>query len=270
MILAMALIFAPGRTLAQAPCTDEQARQKQGRLQPDSHEQSQLSARAHMTPDPVALKKIDETIALLEQSLPDFKGVEGHYWHEMFDPSPASHTFRYEVTAAFFDYFCVPMKNYPPGVAGKVQPADETGTWIYFSFNSLGWLVNEKASLGKELRTVGGETIFLLPKENGEWKGHRLFAPLHNGQKAEAILLTAPNHFPFKPLSREEFLQAREKVALNHLNEARAKLGPNSTACRDDTGGAAEPSGGPRLVRYAATGQALCERSRGRFAPGDR
>lgn len=215
MIVAFALIFAPARMPAQAPCTDEQARQKQGSLKADAQEQSDRNARMHATPDPVVLKKIDQTIALLKQSLPDFKGVEGHYWHEIFDSSPSSHTFRYQVTASFFDYYCVPVKNYPPGVAGKVRPSEETGTWIYFSFNSLGWLVNERLSLGKEVRTANGETIFLLPKENGEWKGHRLFLPLLNGLDAEAIILTAPNRFPFKPVSREEFLQAREKVAQN-------------------------------------------------------
>jgi hypothetical protein len=236
MIVAFALLFATARTPAQAPCTDEQARQKQGSLQPDTHEQSALNARSRVMPDPVVLKKIAQTIALLKQALPDFKGVEGHYWHEIFDPSPSSHTFRYEVTAAFLDLYCVPAKNQRPDVAGKVRLADETGTWIYFSFNSLGWLVNERVSLGKELRTTNGETIFLLPKENGEWKGHRLFLPLFNGQEAEAIILTAPNHFPFKPVSREDFLQAREKVAQGYLNEARAKVGLNSPAAKEREG----------------------------------
>jgi hypothetical protein len=216
-MVAMAALLATGGARAQAPCTDAQAAQKPGVLALNRAEQADRDARSRVKPDPVVLTTIDRTIGLLKQSLPDFKGLEGKYWHELYDVSPTSHTFHYSITAAFFDYYCGPSGGDVPDPTFKIRVGDETGTWIYFYFNTLGDLVNERLSLGREMSAANGRTIFRLPAESGEWKGHRLFLPRIQGQTSEAILLTAGDRFPFKPVSRGEFLQAREKVAQGSL-----------------------------------------------------
>jgi hypothetical protein len=232
-MVGIALVLATSGARAQAPCTDEQAFQTPGSLTLNSQEQADMNRRFRTKPDPAVRNKIDQTILLLKQSLPDLKGVGGKYWHQIADPSPNSQVLRFWVTTAFFDYYCVPTKDYPPDIAGKVRLSDETGTWIYVYFNTLGWLVNEDVSLGNDMRTASGEKIFLLPRENGEWKGHRVFSPQIHGEPSEAILLTPPGRFPFKPVSRDEFLQAREKVQQNHLDEARAKGGADSLVAKE-------------------------------------
>jgi hypothetical protein len=221
-----------GTALAQAPCTAQEAAQKQEVLRLDSKEQADRDARMHSKPDAVILKKVDQAIALVKEALPDFKGVRGEYWHEIFDLGPNSHVQRYTVNAMFRDYFCVPVKGHAPD-AGKIRVADETQTSIHISFNTLGVFVNERLSLGPEMAKANGRAIFELPNENGQWKGHRLFEPRIQGQMAEAVILTPANRFPFKPVSREQFLRAREKVLEGYVNEARAKVGANSAAARE-------------------------------------
>jgi hypothetical protein len=217
---------------AQAPCTDAQARQKPGTVKLDSREQNELNQRTHFKPGPSVLKKIDKTIELLKQALPNLTGVEGNYWHEITDPAQGSHALRFAVKSAYFDYFCAPATAPDRAKAGKIRASEETTTSIEFYFNTLGWLVNERVSLGKELKTTAGETIFLFPWDNGTWKGQRLYARKVQGLPSEAVILTAPGVFPFKPVSREEFLRAREKVQQKYLDEARTKLGPNAPVTR--------------------------------------
>ena len=233
-LLACILTVAPGRSLAQAPCTDEQAREKHGHLTLDHQEQDELDRRTRVKPDPVVLKKIDQAIALLKQALPDFAGATGTYSHRIYDPNPNSHVLHFSVQVGLFTYYCPPL-DYAPGKKGKINVEGETGTWITIDFNSLGWLVEEASSLGKEMSTPDGRAIFELPKE-GEFKGRRLFLPDKYGTITQVILITAPNHFPFKPVTREEFLQARESVQQHYLDEARAKVGPNSPAAKEREG----------------------------------
>ena len=232
-LLLMAQVIATGGARAQTPCTDAEAFQAPGSLTLDSREQADRNRHFPINPDPAVRKKIDQAILLLKQALPDPKGLAGKYSYDIIDPGPKSHVLRFWITTAFFDYYCVPAnRDYPPGSAGKLRLSDETGTWIYIYFNTLGWLVNEGVSLGKEMRTPKGETIFLFPREDGEWHGHPVLSPQIHGEASEAILLTAAGRFPFKPVSREEFLQAREAVAQKYLDEARATAGPDSSGAK--------------------------------------
>jgi hypothetical protein len=230
-IAGIALLFAAVSTRAQGPCTAEQAQQWPGILTLDKAEQADNDKRHHGKPDLAVLNKINRAELLLKQAFPELKGVGGTYSHEIFDPGP--HTDRFQITAPFFYYYCNPVShNDPPGTGGKIRLNEETGTWIYIDFNTLGWLVNESNSLGKEMRTRKGETIFYLPRENGEWDGYRVFSPALHGEFSAAILFTPRGRFPFKPVSREEFLLAREAVAQKYLDQARAASGANSSSVK--------------------------------------
>jgi hypothetical protein len=78
------------------------------------------------------------------------------------------------------------------------------------------------------MAAANGRVIFELPSEAGEWKGHRLFTPNLGGERSEAVILTTGNRFPFKPVSRDQFLLAREKIIQKQIDEVRSKLGPNA------------------------------------------
>src|SRR5512135_3374898 len=129
-VAGVALIISAGSVGAQGPCTNQQAFATKGNLSPDSREQADLDRRTRTKPDPAVRKKIDETIQLLKQALPDLTGVSGKYWHQISDTGANDYVFRFWITSAFFDYYCVPS-TYPPDQAGKVRLGDETGTWIY-------------------------------------------------------------------------------------------------------------------------------------------
>jgi hypothetical protein len=218
LLIALAFFVVLGQASAQLPCTNEQAYQRRGKLELDRREQSDLDRRSRVSPEPAVLHKIDRTIALLQQALPELQGAEGKFWHVIRDPSPNSHVLRFEVQVAIFAYYCV-SKGYAPGMTGTIRPEEETGAWITIDFNSLGWLVEERSSLGKELRTPKGETMFYLPREGGELQGHRLFLPDKYGSVSDVIVLTPPDRFPFKPVTREEFLQARENLYQSYINK---------------------------------------------------
>lgn len=215
---------------SQSPrqCTDQEAQQKSGVLTLDRREQAERDVRMRPKPDPAELKNTEQAIELLKQSLMGFRGLEGRYWHDFFDQSPTSHLRKYAAYSMFFDYYCVPVKNYAPDMAGTIRVGDETGTSIHIFFNSLGEFVNELLSLGKDMAAANGRVIFELPSEAGEWKGHRLFTPNLGGERSEAVILTTGNRFPFKPVSRDQFLLAREKIIQKQIDEVRSKLGPNA------------------------------------------
>ena len=226
-------VLATGIARAQAPCSDDQARQWPGGLTLDKAEQAENDRSLHGKPDPAVLAKIDQAVALLKQAFPDLKGISGRYSHKIADSGARSD--RFWITVPFFDYYCNHIqRDDPPAPAGKILLGDETGSWIYIDFNTLGWLVNERASLGKEMQTPKGQTIFELPPESGQWHGHPVLSPALHGESSAAVILTPPGRFPFKPLSCGEFLQAREAVEEKYHDQAEVealrKLGESMTA----------------------------------------
>lgn len=233
MAVVLAFFLESGMTRLQAQCTEAEAGEKPGTLILDQKEQAERNSESHRKPGATELQNIDRTVALLNQSLPDLRGIEGRYSKKTVDPAPGAHILHYSITAAFFNYYCLPAQNQTSPYHGQIRLADETGTWIYFYFNSMGPFGNESASLGREMGAANGRPIFILPKAEGEWKGHRLFLPTVNQQKSGAIILSRPGRSPFVPVSRDEFLRAREKVAQKYLDDAIAKTGSTALASKE-------------------------------------
>jgi hypothetical protein len=138
-LFALILALAPARTLAQAPCTDKDAREKHGSLTLDRSNQSLLNSEWRFKPDPAALKRVDEAIAILKQAIPEITGGEGYYSYSFSTPRP-KHILVFSIRAGLFAYYCAPA-SYAVTPAGKIAREDETGTWIKVDFNSLGALV---------------------------------------------------------------------------------------------------------------------------------
>jgi len=220
VILAALLSVMPGGLHAQAPCTDQQARERVGSLMLSRENQALLDSERRSRPEPAVLEKINEAIAILKQALPAMKGVEGTYSYDVYRLPPNGRAMRFSIRVGLFAYWCAPMR-YPANVAGKVSREDETGTWIIVDFNSLGTLTGGGSSLSKEIRTPEGQLIYELPRES-EYKGHRLFIPDKFGRESNVIVLTAGGLSPFTPVTRNDFLLAREKMYQGYIDKVPA------------------------------------------------
>ncbi|MGH9820483.1 MAG: hypothetical protein ACRD43_09975, partial [Pyrinomonadaceae bacterium] len=94
----------------------------------------------------------------------------------------------------------------------------------------LHWLLNDRMSLGKNYPTADGEIMFYAPKQIGEIKGFPLLKPeIHTDRKEEAVIITAGDRSPYKPVSREKFLMARASFFQRDINKMRAAIQKAST-----------------------------------------
>jgi hypothetical protein len=214
MTLVLATAFARG----QAPCTKEQAWQTPGTVTLYKAQQADNDRRYGRKPDPAVMHRVDQTEQLLRKAFANLRGANGKYEHQVFDPGPHTQSFQV-VTPFFFDYCVAVEHDFGTGKGGKIIELEETGSWIYIHFNTLGWLTGERRTLGKDMRTPTGQTILRLPIEQGEWNGHVVYSPVTYPLSA-AILLTPAGRFPFRPVSREEFLLAREGAAQKYQNQS--------------------------------------------------
>jgi hypothetical protein len=169
---------------------------------------------------PVPLRKADQTLALLQAAIPKLNGIEAKA-HRSF--RGASYTkegaLKYGVDAWFFGYYCVPDTPSFPHVRGQVRLGDHTDTWIYIRFNDFFWLTNERVMLDKSLRAKGGGALFYFPKQGGEWKGLPLLLPTIHSRKSEAVIIMPEGKTPYRFITREEFLEARERQVREKIDK---------------------------------------------------
>jgi hypothetical protein len=218
---ALALVQATfaAAAAAQVPCTDLQARQTPGRWVRGTDDLAMADRSFPKARYPALFAKTDRVIELLEKATPDPPGLEAKVYRTVRGASPVHDgPLPYGVNAAFLGYYCVPAKGYAKDIAGKVRLGDETGTWIYVDFNTLGWL--GQMALGSELKTAGGAAILRVPRRGADLNGSTLYLPeVHSNERTEAIVLAADGRSPYKPISRERFLDAREKRYDHELEE---------------------------------------------------
>lgn len=242
LFVTLMLLFSAGLAFAQTPCTKEEASQKVGTWIKEGSDNFSMADRSFPKAQyPLVLRKADQTIALLEQATPGLKGLEARAYRSIRDGSYTPNgALPFAVTALFLGYYCVPDTPAYPEERGKIRSDGETGTWIYIDFNSLGWLDNERMSLGKDLRTTSGEMMFFFPKQQGEFKGYTLLLPRLHPEKTEAVIITSDGRVPFKPVTREQFLRAREKYYQDRLNDMRGKLAATAPVFRELEGNLAQ------------------------------
>ncbi len=209
---------------AQHPCDDDDARQTKGVFDFRDDELANADPTFPKDQYPIILKKADQAMELLERDLHDLSGVDIEPYRSITHPYVAKGPVPFEMNAPVFSYGCVPMSAPNPRARGTITRfSGETATWIYFYFNSVGWLANERMVRG---HTVNGAKIYEMPKVKGELNGFPLLAPeLHVGVPDEAILITPDGSSPFKPLSREKFLLAEQKRFQDELDKLQ-KMSP--------------------------------------------
>jgi hypothetical protein len=219
IVLAWLTVSGPA-VLAQQPCTDQMAWTKPGSWAATSHDDLAMADRSFPKAEyPLALRKADRVVALLRDAIPKPDGIEARVSRSIRDPSYTKDgALKFGVTASFFGYYCVPDTPSFPAVRGQVRLSDETGTWIDIRFNDFFWLSNDRAMLDKSLRTGGGGVLFFFPKQDGEWNGLPLLHPTIHREPSEAVIIAPAGRTPYRFITRQEFLEARERQVQRRID----------------------------------------------------
>src|SRR5262245_55500563 len=105
LVLLAFLGGATGRVFAQQPCTDENAWTKPGswpKAQDDTAMADPTMAKADR---PIALRKADQVVALLQQAIPKLDGIEARSYRSIRDRSYTQDgALKYGVNALFLGY----------------------------------------------------------------------------------------------------------------------------------------------------------------------
>src|SRR5262245_12462127 len=220
LVLLMLLAGFAGAVSAQQACTDEMAWSKPGSWARVEDDRAMADSSFSKTEYPAPLRMADQTTALLKAAIPKLNGIEAKVHRSIRDASYTKQgALKYGVDAWFFGYYCVPDTPSFPQVRGQVRLGDHTGTWIYIRFNDFFWLTNERVMLDKTLRTKGGGALFYFPKQGGEWKGLPLLLPAVHSGKSEAVIIVPEGKTPYRFITREEFLEARERQVREKIDK---------------------------------------------------
>jgi hypothetical protein len=169
------------------------------------------------------LAKAQKVVELFMKANPEFKGIQAYAYRGIRgDSLTPNGALPFRVDAVYDSYICVGNDTYKVEARGKVLLNGVTN-WTTVHFNSFGHVL-ESLSSGQPFRTSDGQEIFEFPKQLGELKGFTLYAPRGSGnEKTEAVIIAPDNRPPYKPVTREQFLQASIKYyqsqSGNHANE---------------------------------------------------
>ena len=224
-LILLSALFGPA-IFSQAPCTNQDAYKTVGSWKQSADFLASADSSFPKAQYPAVLSKAQTVIDLLKQANPKPLGVQPKVYRSIegnsYIPGGA---LQFGLQAMLLGYFCVPVTANNPETSGKILLGDETETWIYINFNGLGWLVNDRMSLGKDLPTADGKVMFYSPKKIGDIMGLSLLWPdIHTNRKEEAVIITTDDRSPYKPVTREQFLRAVERFSKKKLKEMRESL----------------------------------------------
>jgi hypothetical protein len=223
-VFTLGFLMASGLAAAQTHCTPQQAESKRGEwvhadddlvMGDKTYPRSQYAA---------LLRKADRVIELLKQAIPAPTGLQAKAYRSVRGDSYTKEgPVPFGMNSLYLSYYCVPDAPQYGAKRGTIRPEDETGTWIYVSFNSIGWLSQEWIS--GVLHKPNGAKIYVEPHHAGEFQGTTLYHPtVHNPDLTEAIILTPDGSSPYKPLSREQYMLAREDRYDREIAEVEKEL----------------------------------------------
>lgn len=228
-IIIFLLLFSFITALPQTPCTNETAYRTMGKritVEDDLAMADQTFPKSQL---PALLTKSQKAIDLIQKATASPVGFETHSYRAIRgNPNISGGSVKFAASVGFFGYFCVP--DTPDRIAskrGKVFLEEESETWIEVFFNSFGWLTNQKKSLSRDFLTVNDATIYEFPKQTSELEGFPLFSHDLFRAKSEVVLILSDDKFPFRFLSREEYLKARilnYEKEINKLQNSAHKL----------------------------------------------
>lgn len=197
---------------AQTPCTKETAYQTVGKWGKQKTDDLAMADRSFpKTQYKPVLAKAQKVIDLFMQASPEFKGIQASAKRvirgDSYLPNGA---LPFGIDVWYDSYFCVGNDTYKVEMRGKVILFNNYGyTTVYF--NSLRDVL-ESVQDGSPFLTTDGEEIFDYKKRLGEFKGFTMIEPMvRREEKHEALIITLDNRLPYKPVTREQYLQARIK-----------------------------------------------------------
>jgi hypothetical protein len=209
---------------AKAPCTSETAYHTVGGWARQRKDDLAMADRTFPTARySSVLAKAQKVIELLVRANPEFKGIQAYAYRGIRGPaSTPNGALPFHVNAVYDSYICVGNDTFKVEARGKVLLNGVTN-WTTINFNSFGHVL-ESLSSGQPFLTADGQEIFEFPKQLGELKGLALFQPRGSGSdKTEAVIIAPDNRQPYKPVTREQFVQAGikyyESQSGNHAPE---------------------------------------------------
>jgi hypothetical protein len=221
LMLPFISLTIAGAVFAQTPCTKTDAYHKTGSwASQGADELANADTSFPKAQYTAVLRKAQTVIELLKQANPTPTGLQVSASRAMNGNSyTANGAFQFGARAMYLGYLCDAASS-GPKASGKIYLGGETQTWVYVNFNGLFWLINDRMSLGKGYPTADGEIIFYEPRKIGDLKGFTLLKPeIHTDRKEEAVIITASDRSPYKPVSREKFLAARVKFYQRDINK---------------------------------------------------
>ena len=211
-------------TPATAPCTSATAYNTVGGWARQKQDDLAMADRTFPKAQyPSVLAKAQKVIELLVRANPEFKGIRAYAYRGIRGPALTPNgALPFRVDAVYDSYICVGNDTYKVEARGKVLLNGVTN-WTNVTFNSFGHVLASLSS-GQPFLTADGQEIFEFPKQLGELKGFTLFQPCGSGnEKSEAVIIAPDDRQPYKPVTREQFLQASikfyESQPGQHANE---------------------------------------------------
>ena len=197
---------------AQTPCTKEAAYQTVGKWGKQKVDDLAMADRSFpKTQYPLVLAKANKVIELFKQAHPEFKGIEGTAKRVIRGDSYVSGgALPFGIDISYPSFFCVGKENASVEMRGKIILFSNYGFTVVY-FNSLRNVL-ESVQDGKPFLTNDGEEIFQFNKQLADFKGLTKIQPTtRDGENHEAIIITPDRKLPYKPVTREKFVQAKIK-----------------------------------------------------------
>lgn len=268
----------PGIANSPPPCTKADAYQTAGKWGRQKVDDLAMADRNFpKEQNKPVLAKAQKVIELFMKASPEFKGIEASAKRiirgDSYIPGGA---LPFGIDIFYAGYLCVGKDDtYRVDMRGKVILFGGYGTTTVY-FNSLRDVL-ERVQDGGGFLTTDGEEMFLFKKELGTFKGFTMIQPRIRDEGHEAIIITPDNRLPYKPVTREQFLQARIKnygtaslfvADVASLKSAIARMSPaerQSPALVRDIG--ASPGGAKLFVTEAEGGWHLVTIDKSFFNP---
>lgn len=153
------------------------------------------------------LAKAQEVIELFKLANPEFKGIEAHAYRGIRGQSIIPNgPLPFRVDVWYGSFICVGNDTYKVDMRGKIVLHGNYG-FTTVSFNSLSDVLESVS-----LTTNNGDEIFQYNKDLGEFKGFPHIQTSHRDSYHEALIIAENDRLPFKPVTREQYIQARIKT----------------------------------------------------------
>lgn len=192
-------------------CTDEMARQTVGKWGRQKQDDLAMADRTFpKTQYKSVLAKAQEVIELFKIANPEFKGIEAQAYRGIRGQSIIPNgPVPFRVDVWYGSFICVGNDTYKVDMRGKIILYGNYGTTTVM-FNGLSDVL-ESAQDGSPLLTTDGDEILQYDKDLGEFKGYPHIKTSRRDSYHEALIIASNDQLPYKPVTREQYLQARIK-----------------------------------------------------------